>query len=149
MLFVSFPFCRASRGWRTTPTEQMKLHETLWTASLTKACRAPRSMNSASCSWAAAWRRLSASCWDVDALEVLLPELKPMIGFEQESRYHDMTTDEHTFTALDAAAAMHLDLRVRLSRFSTMRASRSLPGRARTDACTTTKTWTWARKPMR
>jgi tRNA nucleotidyltransferase (CCA-adding enzyme) len=52
---------------------------------------------------------------DVGALAVLLPELEPMIGFEQESLYHDMTTDEHTFTALDAAAGMHLSLRVRMA----------------------------------
>ncbi len=52
---------------------------------------------------------------DTGALGVLLPELVPMIGFEQESRYHDMTTDEHTFTALDAAAGMDLDLRVRVA----------------------------------
>ncbi len=52
---------------------------------------------------------------DTGVLARLLPELEPMIGFEQESRYHDMTTDEHTFTALNAAAAMHLSLRVRLA----------------------------------
>ena len=52
---------------------------------------------------------------DTGALAILLPELDAMIGFEQESRYHDMTTDEHTFAALDAAAGMHLDLRVRLA----------------------------------
>ncbi len=52
---------------------------------------------------------------DFGVMEHLLPELKPMIGFEQGSRYHDMTTDEHVFTALDAAAGMHCDLRVRLA----------------------------------
>lgn len=52
---------------------------------------------------------------DAGVLSVLLPELDDMLGFEQESRYHDMTTDEHTFTALDAAAAMHCDLRVRMA----------------------------------
>lgn len=52
---------------------------------------------------------------DTGALAVLLPEIAPMLGFEQESRYHDMTTDEHTFTALDAAAGMHLDERVRVA----------------------------------
>lgn len=52
---------------------------------------------------------------DAGVLAVLLPELADMIGFEQESRYHDMTTDEHTFTALDAAAGMHCDLRVRMA----------------------------------
>lgn len=52
---------------------------------------------------------------DCGVLAVLLPELTDMLGFEQESRYHDMTTDEHTFTALDAAAAMHCNLRVRMA----------------------------------
>ena len=41
---------------------------------------------------------------DTGVMEYLFPELKPMIGFDQDSRYHDMTTDEHTFKALDAAA---------------------------------------------
>lgn len=52
---------------------------------------------------------------DSGALAVLLPELEAMLGFEQESLYHDMTTDEHTFAALDAAAGMHVNLRVRLA----------------------------------
>lgn len=52
---------------------------------------------------------------DAGIIDVLLPELTPMLGFEQESRYHDMTTDEHTFAALDAAAGMHVDLRVRMA----------------------------------
>ena len=41
---------------------------------------------------------------DTGVMAVLLPELEPMLGFEQESRYHDLTTDEHTFVALEAAA---------------------------------------------
>ena len=52
---------------------------------------------------------------DSGVMAVLLPELKPMLGFEQESRYHDLTTDEHTFVALEAAAGMHCDLRVRVA----------------------------------
>jgi len=52
---------------------------------------------------------------DYGVMARLLPELEPMLGFEQGSRYHDMTTDEHTFTALDAAAAMHCDLIVRMA----------------------------------
>lgn len=52
---------------------------------------------------------------DFGVMEHFLPELKPILGYEQGSRYHDMTTDEHTFTALDAAAGMHCDLRVRLA----------------------------------
>jgi len=52
---------------------------------------------------------------DYGVLARLLPELEPMLGFEQGSRYHDMTTDEHTITALDAAAAMHCSLHVRMA----------------------------------
>lgn len=50
---------------------------------------------------------------DTGVLAAALPELAPMIGFEQESRYHDKTTDEHTFMALDTAAAVSAPLRVR------------------------------------
>ncbi len=52
---------------------------------------------------------------DTGVLVVLLPELAPILGYEQESRYHDLTTDEHTFVALEAAAGMHCDLRVRVA----------------------------------
>lgn len=52
---------------------------------------------------------------DTGVLGVLLPELEPMLGYEQGSRYHDLTTDEHTFEALRVAAAMNLSLRVRLA----------------------------------
>jgi tRNA nucleotidyltransferase (CCA-adding enzyme) len=52
---------------------------------------------------------------DTGVLAALLPEIAPMIGFEQGSRYHDMTTDEHTFTALDHAVAAEAPLRVRMS----------------------------------
>jgi tRNA nucleotidyltransferase (CCA-adding enzyme) len=52
---------------------------------------------------------------DAGVLGVLLPELTPMFHFEQGSKYHDMTTDEHTFEALRVAAAMNLSLRVRLA----------------------------------
>jgi tRNA nucleotidyltransferase (CCA-adding enzyme) len=46
-------------------------------------------------------------------LGTLFPELESMIGFDQGSRYHDMTTDEHTFTALETAAKVEAPLRVR------------------------------------
>lgn len=46
-------------------------------------------------------------------LGTLFPELADMIGFEQESRYHDMTTDAHTFRALATAAKVNAPLRVR------------------------------------
>ena len=52
---------------------------------------------------------------DTGTLGVLLPELEDMLGFEQDSRYHDLTTDEHTFTALETAAAADANLRVRLA----------------------------------
>ena len=37
------------------------------------------------------------------ALVAVLPEFGPAIGFDQESRYHDMTVDEHTFAVVQAA----------------------------------------------
>lgn len=46
-------------------------------------------------------------------LGTLFPELAPMIGFDQGSKYHDMTTDEHTFKALETAAKVDAPLRVR------------------------------------
>lgn len=52
---------------------------------------------------------------DTGVLSVALPELAAMLGFEQGSRYHDMTTDEHTFTALETAAHVGAPLRVRLA----------------------------------
>lgn len=52
---------------------------------------------------------------DTGVLASLLPELAPMLGFEQGSRYHDMTTDEHTFTALETAAHVDAPLRVRMA----------------------------------
>ena len=52
---------------------------------------------------------------DTGVLEHLLPEFKEAIGFEQESRYHDMTVDEHTFEVVQAAAKAGAPLRVRLA----------------------------------
>lgn len=52
---------------------------------------------------------------DTGVLAVVLPELAPMLGFDQGSRYHDLTTDEHTFTALATAAHVDAPLRVRWS----------------------------------
>jgi tRNA nucleotidyltransferase/poly(A) polymerase len=52
---------------------------------------------------------------DTGVLEHLLPEFKEAIGFEQESRYHDMTVDEHTFEVVQAAAKAGSPLRVRLA----------------------------------
>jgi tRNA nucleotidyltransferase/poly(A) polymerase len=52
---------------------------------------------------------------DTGVLGILLPELAPMLGFDQGSRYHDLTTDEHTFKALETATHVDAPLRVRLA----------------------------------
>ena len=52
---------------------------------------------------------------DTGVLVQLLPELEPAIGFEQESRYHALTVDEHTFAVVQAAADARTPLRVRLA----------------------------------
>ncbi len=51
---------------------------------------------------------------DTGILVELLPELAPAIGFDQESRYHDLTVDEHTFAVVQAAADLGFSLPVRL-----------------------------------
>jgi tRNA nucleotidyltransferase (CCA-adding enzyme) len=45
----------------------------------------------------------------------LLPELERAIGFEQESKYHSLTLDEHTFAVVQAAADAGRSLAVRLA----------------------------------
>jgi tRNA nucleotidyltransferase (CCA-adding enzyme) len=50
---------------------------------------------------------------DTGVLTALFPNLAPMISFEQGSRYHDMTTDEHTFAAMQTAVNVGAPLRVR------------------------------------
>ena len=52
---------------------------------------------------------------DTGVLVALLPELTPSIGFDQESAYHGLSVDEHTFMVVQAAADMKLPLRVRLA----------------------------------
>jgi tRNA nucleotidyltransferase (CCA-adding enzyme) len=52
---------------------------------------------------------------DTGVLAELLPEFAPAIGFEQESRYHDLTVDEHTFAVVQAAADAGASLAVRLA----------------------------------
>src|SRR5947208_8026977 len=52
---------------------------------------------------------------DTGVLTALLPELQATIGFEQESRYHDLTVDEHTFAVVQAAADRKRSLAVRLA----------------------------------
>ena len=52
---------------------------------------------------------------DTDVLVELLPEFAPAIGFDQESRYHDLTVDEHTFAVVQATADQGFSLPVRLA----------------------------------
>src|SRR5436305_4674726 len=52
---------------------------------------------------------------DTGVLVELLPEFERAIGFDQESRYHDLTVDEHTFAVVQAAADADAPLRVRLA----------------------------------
>jgi tRNA nucleotidyltransferase (CCA-adding enzyme) len=52
---------------------------------------------------------------DTGVLVELLPEFSPAIGFDQESRYHDLTVDEHTFAVVQAAADNGFSLAVRLA----------------------------------
>src|SRR5262249_58445276 len=51
---------------------------------------------------------------DTGVLVELLPEFGRAIGFDQESRYHDLTVDEHTFAVVQAAADQGFSLAVRL-----------------------------------
>jgi tRNA nucleotidyltransferase (CCA-adding enzyme) len=52
---------------------------------------------------------------DTGVLVQVLPEFERSIGFAQESRYHDMTVDEHTFEVVQAAGDAKAPLRVRLA----------------------------------
>ena len=52
---------------------------------------------------------------DTGILVALLPEFAPALGFDQESRYHHLTVDEHTFAVVQAAADAGMPLRVRLA----------------------------------
>src|SRR3954447_5427015 len=52
---------------------------------------------------------------DTGVLVELLPEFGPAIGFDQESRYHDLTVDEHTLAVVQAAADQGFSLAVRLA----------------------------------
>ena len=52
---------------------------------------------------------------DTGVLVELLPEFGPAIGFDQESRYHDLTVDEHTFAVVQATADAGYPLAVRLA----------------------------------
>jgi tRNA nucleotidyltransferase/poly(A) polymerase len=52
---------------------------------------------------------------DTGVLVELLPEFGRAIGFNQESRYHSLTVDEHTFEVVQAAADKRFSLAVRLA----------------------------------
>ena len=52
---------------------------------------------------------------DTGVLVHLLPEFERSIGFDQESRYHSLPVDEHTFLVVQAAADRGYSLAVRLA----------------------------------
>ncbi|MGZ4339318.1 MAG: HD domain-containing protein [Gaiellaceae bacterium] len=52
---------------------------------------------------------------DTSVLVELLPEFEAAVGFDQESRYHSLTVDEHTFEVVQAAADAKRSLVVRLA----------------------------------
>ena len=52
---------------------------------------------------------------DTGVLVQMLPEFERAIGFDQESRYHSLTVDEHTFAVVQAAADAGRALPVRLA----------------------------------
>ncbi len=52
---------------------------------------------------------------DTGVLVKVLPEFELAIGFQQESRYHDLSVDEHTFAVVQAAADAGASLAVRLA----------------------------------
>jgi tRNA nucleotidyltransferase/poly(A) polymerase len=52
---------------------------------------------------------------DTGVLVELLPEFGPAIGFDQESRFHTLPVDEHTFAVVQAASDLGYSLAVRLA----------------------------------
>ena len=60
-------------------------------------------------------RRALRLARDTGVLIEMLPEFVKAVGFDQESRYHDLTVDEHTFAVVQAAADAGMPLRVRLA----------------------------------
>jgi tRNA nucleotidyltransferase (CCA-adding enzyme) len=52
---------------------------------------------------------------ETEVLAVLLPELREAIGFDQRSRYHDLTVDEHTLHVVEQACAAGAPESVRLA----------------------------------
>jgi tRNA nucleotidyltransferase (CCA-adding enzyme) len=60
-------------------------------------------------------RRALRLARDTGVLVALLPEFERSLAFDQESRYHDLTVDEHTFAVVQATADLGFPLRVRLA----------------------------------
>jgi tRNA nucleotidyltransferase (CCA-adding enzyme) len=60
-------------------------------------------------------RRALQLARDTGVLVELLPEFARAVGYDQESRYHDLTVDEHTFAVVQATADADTPLRVRLA----------------------------------
>jgi tRNA nucleotidyltransferase (CCA-adding enzyme) len=60
-------------------------------------------------------RRALEIARDTGVLVELLPEFARAIGFDQESRYHALTVDDHTFAVVQATADAGDALRVRLA----------------------------------
>ena len=52
---------------------------------------------------------------DTGMLQSLLPELAPMVGFDQRSVYHEHTVDEHTFEVIDELARQNASYEARLA----------------------------------
>ena len=57
--------------------------------------------------------RALALARDLGVYEEIFPELRPTIGFDQKSRYHRMTVDQHCLAALEKACELELDESVR------------------------------------
>jgi tRNA nucleotidyltransferase (CCA-adding enzyme) len=60
-------------------------------------------------------RRALELARDTGVLVELLPEFARAVGFDQESRYHDLAVDEHIFAVVQATADAGDALRVRLA----------------------------------
>lgn len=52
---------------------------------------------------------------DTGMFQTLLPELAPMVGFDQRSVYHSHTLDEHTFSVIDELARSGASYEARLA----------------------------------
>ncbi len=76
---------------------------------------------------------------DTGVLVELLPEFVKAVGFDQESLYHDLTVDEHTFAVVQAAADAGMPLRVRLATLFHDLGNRMSRGAEATGACISTR----------